>query len=184
MKEDFVLERLGLNPTNIMQKLKGVILIISSMLAAAGAIYLLTSVKRCVRCMHRKIQTLILKLKSMIVFNSMLRYFQQSLFTIALNSMLCIGYSLRKEFNTSNFVCSCLALLSLTAFSYLCYSFLKRKRLELREKSFTAKFGTLYIGVKPDNNENNLMLQYFKYYCLRRLAFAGIVAFCQDSLVI
>ena len=55
MKEDFVMERLGLNPTNIMQKLKGVILIISSMLAAAGAIYLLTSVKRCVQCMHRRI---------------------------------------------------------------------------------------------------------------------------------
>jgi len=74
MKEDFVKERLGINPKNIMQKLKGVILILSSMLAVVTLIYLLTSSKRCANCMHRKIQTLILKLKSMIMFNSMLRY--------------------------------------------------------------------------------------------------------------
>jgi len=46
-----------------------------------------------------------------------------------------------------------------------------------------AKFGSLYIGVKPDNDDNALMLQYFKYFCLRRLAFAGLVAFGQDYLV-
>ena len=81
--------------------------------------------------MHRAIQTLILKLKSMIMFNSILRYFQQSFFTIALNSMMCISFSLRKELDATNFVVSCLTLLSLTALIYFCYSFLKRRRSEL-----------------------------------------------------
>ena len=116
------------------------------------------------------------------MYNSILRYTQQIFYSVCLSSMISINYGMRKEFDIMNVSLSCSAILILGCFSVFTYVFMQKNKEKLPDPDFIAKYGSLYASVEYESHKE--ALKYTWYFCIRRIAFAAMIAFLSDYLVI
>lgn len=116
------------------------------------------------------------------MFNSILRYTQQIFFSITLSAMLSLKNSYQHGYDLMNLSFSIFALIALVAFSFFVLIFMEKNKGKLSKPEFMAKYGALYVTVEYDSHKE--ALKYGWYFCIRRLAFAAIIVFLSDFLVL
>ena len=148
---------------------------------AAIAFLLIVIVLACKKwCLHRlpgAVRNLCLKLKNMLLFNTILRYWMMVFLSFSIGCMMQIQRT-TKDPSTWNKVQSILSLIILVTFLVLLY-FVQRHLFKnmkrLKEKSFKQSYGTLYTPCDVDKGRKAII--FVTVFCLRRFMVAILVAF-------
>ena len=112
------------------------------------------------------------------MLSGFLRYFLQSYFTIALSVMFNLKASIQADDFGASTTVSIGMILFLIGFMVFSFTFLRKNRHRLNEKSIINKYGALYEPAWPDYKPT-LMLSF--YFCLRRLITAAIIVWISDN---
>ena len=96
--------------------------------------------------------------------------------------MLNINLAIKESSTVWNVTWSSVAIFLLICFSVFTYYFMQWNKTKLTEPGFMARYGSLYASVEYDSHKE--ALKYTWYFCIRRLAFAALIAFFSDWLVI
>merc|ERR1712232_859299 len=126
-----------------MHKLKGVTFTEVALICIFIILNLLT-MSCCARCQPIRLRDLYLKLKKVLMYNSILRYTQQIFYSITLSAMMNIDFIMKNSRNDKNLTLSIGALVVLTCFSLFTLDFMKKNKKLLPNPDFMAKFGALY----------------------------------------
>ena len=133
---------------------------------------------RCCSCFQKLVNLVMAKL----MFNSLLRALLQTFLQTCLSSW----FSLQQTDLTTSAgqVDFGIALVTITAsigFIIFTYKFLHRKKDNLREPTFKAKYDSLYQNLEY---YKKAALANTSFFLLRRLLFAAVIVFCGSSLVL
>ena len=96
-RDELVMIRLDIQPQNPLYKLKGVIF------ASLALIFIfillgIVTLNKCIKRLPARLTKINLKLKELLMYNSILRYTQQIFFSITLSSMLNLNYAAKNGF--------------------------------------------------------------------------------------
>ena len=181
-REEVKLERLNIDQTSIMQKFKGLLLVIALLACSFIFLTMFTSEKLS-KCMPTALRGVFLKAKKALMYNSILRYVQQVFFSTVLCAMMNLKYSFKHGFETLN-TSSCVGLIvALAVFALFTRTFMLNNKANLGKPEFIARYGALYVTVEYASAAKGAV-SYTWYFCSRRLMFAAIVAFLSDIIVV
>ena len=132
---------------------------------------------RCCSCFQKLVNMVMAKL----MFNSILRALMQTY----LQTTLAMWISLRATNLTVttgqvDFALFFLTIAFAVSFIVLSYKFLKRNHDNMRIPQFKSRFDSLYQNL--DYYKKKALLN-TSFFLLRRILFAGVIVFCEDSLV-
>ena len=133
---------------------------------------------RCCNCAKKGLR----KIESKLMFNSVLRAVLEAYFTFAIATWYQLKTaSFEDSESTTNFFLSLAFLSALILFPILQHCFLVKHQPNLEKEEMVDKYGSLYQNVKTEKTH---FLRFTLYFCLRRLAFAFVISFLQESVVL
>ena len=116
------------------------------------------------------------------MFNSILRAALESYFLVSITTLYGLANS---KFDSNEelitFMIGVVTVTYLVCFPIIQYRFLLRKHESLGEDFVKEKYGSLYTNVQ---HEKRHALRFTLYFCMRRFAFALVICFLKESLVL
>ena len=136
--------------------------------------------KSCVPKCHKAIKGLCQRLKNMLMFNSLLRFYIIGYLSLASGCCMIINQSVRdpEDQNILTTSLSAIMLVVLLALTYPLTRLLLNNNKKLRDKDFRQQYGALYTPC--DTYKGKSPLLFFAIFCLRRFMVALIVGFLSE----
>ena len=148
---------------------------------AAVALFLILLVLVCKNCcLHRcpsVVRNLILRLKNMLLYNSLLRYWMMVFLSFSLGCMMQIELTTRDAtlWNKVQSVISLIILIGFLLLTYIVTRHLFKIIKRLKDLSFRQSYGTLYVPCDVEKGRKAVI--FVAIFCLRRFIVAIFVAF-------
>ena len=116
------------------------------------------------------------------MYNSILRYMLQSFFRISLGTFMNMRLVILSAVAPTALLFSIPTALVLISFTSFTYIFMQRNKKKLDDPYFQKCYGSLYVKVETFKHPEALKFSFF--FCLKRLASAMVIAWCQISIVL
>ena len=134
-------------------------------------------IKKCAPKCHRAIQRLCQRLKNMLMFNSILRYFMMIYLGLTTGSCLVIHNAIVDP-RSSDTLSLALAIMILAVFALMIWPLTRvviKNKARLLDPDFRQRFGTLYIPC--ETHRGVIPLLFIAIFCTRRLLVAIVSVF-------
>ena len=176
-------EEFGINADDIIPEM--VIGIISIAVCFILILIFLCLLKTFYHCLPQCIKNLLVKIKNMLMFNSVLRYVLTAYQSMMMNAFVTLHMLNSAEPpDYITLVSALLYILALLGFLAFQMVFLRRNKANLNKPDFQSKFNSLYLDVITNRDgsafKSFLPLLFTTSHCLRRIIFPLAIVFLDN----